>query len=400
MKNKKPKQILVIDGFIPLHLALRALGAELTIICEVGRLGVKYPKLYKRRLQLSQGYYVEEAIAVARDLHAIDPFDGIVNSHEKNQDITAAIAEALQLPYHTSQTIACIYNKDAMRQRLEQAGLPELAHQMVENISALEAFARAYDYPFVVKPVAGWGSQGVKVINNEGELADYQADLCFPVYVEEYIQGTEYSVETFSENGEHALLGITKKIKLADTCIEIGHAFPADLPGTLRDKIFDYVQRVLTGVGLRFGPAHTEVIVRPDHSLQVIETHNRFGGDKIDELMKYALGVDPLMLWARQVLGEQVLSEVKKLRPQREAAVWFLHTREAGRLATLPPITLMKEANVLDIHYFKAVGDAVEAITDSFSRLGYVVVQGQSQEEALLLAQRVAQRIEEGWRVE
>lgn len=399
MKNKSA-HVLVVDGFIPLHIALRALGAELTIICEVGRLGTKYPDLYQRRLQLPQGYTAEEAIAAVKGLHELEPFTAIVNSHEKKQDITAKIAEALKLPYHTLDTIWHIYDKNEMRSCLEAAGLPALNHEVVNSPEALRVFARGNGYPFVVKPVSGWGSQGVQVARQASDLEGLWSRLGDSAYVEDFLVGDEYSVEAFSEEGEHEILGITKKIKLSKTCIEIGHVFPADLSDNLATDIETYVKDVLNAIDLRNGPSHTEVMVGPEGNLQVIETHNRLGGDKIDELLKYALDVNPLELWARQVLGEKVLSEIATVKPVRFAAVSFIHSEEEGKILSLPEPSLLKMANVLEIHYFKTVGDDVEPVQDSFSRLGYVVTQGETAEEALGLAEGLTAKIREGLRLE
>lgn len=72
------------------------------------------------------------------------------------------------------------------------------------------------DYPIIVKPTDRSGSRGIcKLQDRKGlrEAVEHAQEESFEnqVLVEEYVTGTEYSVEYISYQGEHHFLAMTLK---------------------------------------------------------------------------------------------------------------------------------------------------------------------------------------------
>ena len=77
--------------------------------------------------------------------------------------------------------------------------------------------------------------------------------------MEEYIDGAEYSVESFSFAGRHVVITITEKFTEAGHFAELGHAVPARLDEHVCEHVRACVSRFLDLMGVRDGLGHTEV---------------------------------------------------------------------------------------------------------------------------------------------
>jgi len=388
------KHILVIDGFIPLHLKLKELGARLTIICEVNRLGSKYPNLYDRKIQLPDNYSIEEAITIATAIHEVDPFFAIVDSHEKRQFTTAKVAESLNIVYHRPESIETIYNKNQMRKLLNSKGIDNIRGFIINSEEELINAMKTSNRSFIVKPVDGWASQGIKTIDS---LEDYQQSknqFVYPLYAEEKIIGTEYSVEGFSQNGKHHIISITQKFIDEKSHVEIGHLVSPSGQYEQQESIEKFVMKVLDAIGLKDGPSHTEIMIENNADIHVIETHCRLGGDNIHELVRHATGIDMLMLWARHVLGERNLDWSQMTNLNLAAAIWYIYLDQNGIINYLPEVDKKSLSDkTLDVCFIKSIGDHIQGLENSFSRIGYVICRAKDGKEALIEAQKQAMEL-------
>ena len=96
--------------------------------------------------------------------------------------------------------------------------------------------------------------------------------------MEEYLDGPELSVESLTYEGRHVIVAITDYVKGGLTGFaEIGMSYPSPYPAETQHEIKELVTDFLDAVGLRNGPAHTEVkLTSPwpaDH--RVAQPHRR-----------------------------------------------------------------------------------------------------------------------------
>lgn len=171
--------------------------------------------------------------------------------------LAARFAERTGLVFHSVATITAIGDKGAMRRRL--AGDPDLAVRsaMAHDEASLRTAAAAIGFPLVVKPSDSTGSQGVSVLRSEDGLSaagERALAVSAAVLVEEFLDGPQYSVEAFSEDGTHVVLAVTRKYSDPRTLVEMGHVLPADLPDAVRTEFAERTRRLLRTLGLRYGP--------------------------------------------------------------------------------------------------------------------------------------------------
>src|SRR6185295_12249654 len=104
----------------------------------------------------------DASVAAIVDVAKTKPFDGVVAVGDRPTVIAAGVAQALGLPGHPLEAAAIARNKEMMRIRLRDAGLPVPSFLRCSIADEPLAVSRMpMTYPCVVKPVALSGSRGV-----------------------------------------------------------------------------------------------------------------------------------------------------------------------------------------------------------------------------------------------
>ncbi|MGW1847550.1 ATP-grasp domain-containing protein [Streptomyces sp. NPDC001966] len=335
--------ILVMDGNWHWQPRLRDIspGAGTAVLCRASDL--KWADELRgvtAVVGLADDLPVEHWVAAAQHLHQEWRIDVIASLNDRTQDRTAAVAQALGLPFHHPDTVAWVHDKHRMRARLASAGVERVKCAQPTTLEELEDFFTEVAGPVVVKPTGGHASRGVTVVRTReelpaawqhawGEATSWTGD--YPPLVEEYVPGPEYSVETLTHRGVHHVLAVTEKTSDPVTRVETGHVIPARLDGRRESALIAHTRSVLSALNIRFGLTHTEVIDSPNGPVTV-ETHLRKGGDQIEDLVREAAGVDMADLYLRQLTGQDI-GELEVLRERRSHPVY----RAAAAIRYLAP---------------------------------------------------------------
>ena len=191
-------------------------------------------------------------------------------------------------------------NKHLMREAFRAAGDPSPKSIFVENVDVLPDFSEL-SYPLIVKPTDRSGSRGVYKLEKENAGLLQQvirkamtASLEKHVLVEEFVPGTEYSVEYISWEGKHHFLQITLKYTTeAPRFIETGHMEPAPVGPGILEKVKKVVEHALDTLELKYGASHSEIKIDDNGNINIIEIAGRMGGDCIgSDLVRYSTGYD------------------------------------------------------------------------------------------------------------
>lgn len=392
------RHMLLIGGARGIHPKAKKLGLRLSLLMRMPRLlAQKDLNTYDRIVGMPVNATDEEWVAQARLIHQVDPIDAIGGFNEVSQNQAAAIAESLGLPFYTQDVIDATQQKDKMRQRLYEAGLDATPVRQVSSVDEIAAFGAAHGYPLVLKPVDARGSLGVSIVRSSQDIGAafawfQQWASQYRMLAEQFLEGEEYSVEAFSERGQHRVVCVTQKFKDAMTSVETGHCLPAPLAEDTRTAIEQYVVRVLSALGIQNGPSHTEVIVTAAGP-RIVETHLRLGGDSIVDLIQLAGGVDLDELWVRQTMGEAVLAQLPD-RMDQFAAISFVTPQAVG---TLERVEGVAEAAALPgvarVELMQPQGAQVRGAYDSFSRGAYAIAVADTADEAVARAQAATRRL-------
>ncbi|MFE7271047.1 ATP-grasp domain-containing protein [Streptomyces sp. NPDC057623] len=336
----------------------------------------------------------ESVITAALAAHAERPFGVAITVSDLYIEAVAVVNERLGLLANTTWTTRAVHDKAVMRDVLRDSRTVPVAAARVTTADQARQFAAGSGFPLVLKPVDGTGSRGVTLVPDEESLDAALAHTVEadpgPWIAEEYLEGPEFSVETFSAAGEHHLLAVTEKFKGANF-VETGHVVPARVsPDTVRAMTAE-VFACLDAVDLKEGPGHTELVLT-DRGPRVVETHARPGGDGIVELVRLATGVDVQQLTFDWLSGRPLDLKLPQ-DASGAAATWFL---------TPPPGTVterggvreaLSEEGVTEAYLTASQGDVIAELRSSSDRAGAVIAVGDTPDEALHRARRAVGRL-------
>lgn len=386
---KKPR-VVIIGGKSPLRAA-RELGAKCLYIERPGRMSAVKIALADEALATD---YADTSLLcrVVGAWHETYPFDAVISMTEPGLLPAAVLAEALGLGGPSVETVTLLRDKAAMRRRLARLG-GQVPAATGSDAADITGFAREHGYPCVVKPPCGTGSEGVTLVRSDAEATAAARRLAATgvgfFLVETYLTGPEYSVETLSFGGQHVVVAVTEKFT-GPSFVEVGHLVPARIGPAETAELSQATLSLLDAVGMRDGAAHTELRLEPDGAA-VIESHSRVGGDRINELVRIAWGVD--------MIAAAVAWPLLRVRPRLPQS-----PRGAAciRFFTPPPGLVTLVAGVDEVRSHPAVaelevsvreGDTVRRLERSADRCGHLLVTAATAGEAFALARELAARV-------
>lgn len=318
--------------------------------------------------------------------HEVYGFTKVMSLAEPAMETVGRINDMLGLDGTPYEVAHAFMDKWEMRRRLADSPW-SVGAALVDGAGSLRAFGAEHGFPFIVKPLASTASRGVVLVRDEDDLdrawaeierirsrTDWEMSFLFHVgdqfLMEEYVDGPEYSVETFSFDGRHVVVAVTEK--LTRDFIEIGHAEPARLTPSDEEAIVACVSDTLTALGLRDGVGHTEVRLSPKGP-RIIETHDRVGGDRIMDLVENAYEVDLETYsvgWPFRLVPELP----DRPRPLRGAATRFLFAEPGSVVEVQGADGVREHDGVVGLDIAVSPGDVVKEAADNFDRAGQVVV--------------------------
>lgn len=302
----------------------------------------------------------------------------------------AKTSDILHLHSINYETAVRATDKYDMIKAFKEHNVPSPWFFVVDTLEELKAHDADVTFPCIIKPTDNAGSHGVaKVYSFQELLANYEyAHSCSrhgKVIVEEFLDGPEVSVEVMVVNGKVNILQITDKITTeAPHFVEMGHTQPSRLPDETQEAIRQVATAACLAIGIDKGPAHVEIKVTKRGPL-MIELGARMGGDNITtHLVPLSTGIDMVGSTIKVALGEE-----PDITPT-------LHCGSAIRyfdvpFGTIKAIENVEEAKripgVIQITFTKVVGEKSTPIQCSNDRIGFVIAQSVTAEDAAAICE-------------
>lgn len=279
---------------------------------------------------------IEEAVRSARKQLTSRgiKLSGVTTYYEDAVLIAQAISEELSLiPITTGDPLA-LRNKNLMRRRFSEVGLPQPQSILCRTHEEAERAVEQIGIPCVIKPSQMGASIGVRKLSSRSEDVIDALNAAFTedipeedtrfaynipaeVLVEEYIPTyQEVSCEGVIQMGNVHLLAITKKSLCPEPLFEeIGHATPYQLTNNIRIMLEEQLRRASHALKLHSTAFHAEFRLRQGAPPVLIELGARLPGGFIPQLVQLSQGINMLEASLHLAIGQEC-----KLFPQSSAA--------------------------------------------------------------------------------
>ena len=218
-------------------------------------------------------------IDYARYLQQNGGLDAVFTAATDFSAAVAAIAAACGLRGHTLEAALNATDKVRMRECFRKAGVPSpafielTAADLAAPADALERLAvllgeLAGRFPLVVKPVDNMGARGCSLVKDISGLREAAATAVRysrsgRVIVEEYIEGSEFSIEGLIFGGRLYVTALADRhIFFPPYFIEMGHTIPSDCPQEIADEVISVFERGVHALGLTDGAVKGDILVR------------------------------------------------------------------------------------------------------------------------------------------
>lgn len=238
--------------------------------------------------------------------------DGIVTSFsDLLMECMVKIADKAGLPCYLKPEQLCWYrDKSACRELLSKLGLPTPGFVKVpaaeRDENKLVEMTAGLKYPLISKPLDKYGSRGIFIIKDQGQLARSVRETAEftdldEILIEEYNDGFEFNMMTWVSDGTVKVISIADREK---TQFEEGmlpestrNVYPSRLIDSVEEPATALLQSYIGYTGQKEGPLSMQFFWKPGEGIQVCEIAARFFGYEHELTdMVYRFNMEELLL--------------------------------------------------------------------------------------------------------
>jgi len=259
------KRILILGAGVMQGPALRIaceMGLE-TIAIDADQTALCVPLAERfEKVDLKDREGIEK---LARSLLENGGLAGVMTAGTDFSASVAWVAEKLRLPGISFEAALDASDKERMRKRFKEAGVPSPEFIVVNGQSGETGVSLPFSWPAVVKPVDNMGARGCRRVDSQAELKAAVAEaMAFSrsgrVIVEEYMEGPEFSVDALVYKGEITICGFADRhIFFPPYFIEMGHTIPSSIDSATMRPLIETFNKGVKALGITDGAAKGDV---------------------------------------------------------------------------------------------------------------------------------------------
>ena len=282
------------------------------------------------------------------------------------------VSELLGLPAFCGfETAKICNNKILLRETLGEDFEGNLSFRKLSSVDE----AAELDFPFIMKPSDSQGQRGVCLVNSAEEFREnFDRTISFSrekkVIAEEYVSGTEISVNAFVSGGKTVFClpskrvswpqfpgGIIKKHIISDDII---------CNQELQNRVNNLVAEAVKALKIINGPLYFQIIVDCRNSPKLIEVTPRLDGCHMWNVIRYSTGVNLLELTVDALTGKEIFVPDYTVKPC-----------ELEFLCLPPKETFRKDRFEIPecdyIQWYYSDGEKVKPMNGYMEKCGYVI---------------------------
>ncbi|WP_245535096.1 ATP-grasp domain-containing protein [Leadbettera azotonutricia] len=331
--------------------------------------------------------------AFALSLKENGGLSGVMTAGTDFSATVAWTAEKLNLPGISFEAALNASDKERMRRRFKEAGVPSPEFIIVTKIISELPFP----FPAVVKPVDNMGSRGCRRVDTPDDLKIAVPDALKysrsgRAIVEEYMEGPEFSVDALVYKGEITICGLADRhIFFPPYFIEMGHTIPTDIDAAKADALLSAFRAGVRALGIDNGAAKGDIKLTPKGPMIGEIAARLSGGYMSGWTYPYASGVLPTRGAIQIAMGQKPDSLV----PQK---TWTCAERAfisiPGKVRSIQGLNKAKAIpGVKDLFMRIGEGSRVSFPENNVSKCGNILSAAPTREEAAKSAETAIRSI-------
>ena len=281
-------------------------------------------------------------------------------------------------------------NKGVMRDHLRTSGVFQPRYFRCRYFSDARKAVDSIDLPVVIKPVDSRGSQGVRIVTDEGDLKSSFLDAVAmsqsrEVLIEAFVAGTHFTVDGFvDEAGDLKILGVAVKTLVENN----GHPvitrvdYGSELADGTRRDLCEATSKAVSSLNIGHGLIHAEFIIDSNGRVFFLEIANRGGGVLTAQLVLPKLtGLDVIEYLIKNRTNTNSRQASMYYQPKCMVAIVFLNVGE-GRIDSIQNenVKLVND-HILYASVWVREGQIIGAPFNGVTRHGVIIVTGKSKGE-------------------
>lgn len=294
----------------------------------------------------------------------------------------AAITQDLGLPGISCEVAQRSNNKGLMKERWLRDKIPTPFGDEVRTLNDARRVISHIGFPAMVKAVDNAASRGSMKIVTESQLQSAleqakSASRTGTAIVEQYVVGTEQSVETIGWRGRRYHVGMAdREFGYHPYHIETAHIDPSQISSELQREIYGVVDAAADSLGIDFGPAKADMILTSGGPM-ILEMPARLsGGFHSQYTTLLSTGQDPIRAVMGIAMGRS-LDESLLTPKQRRVAMCVGIFPPKGRIVAIHGIEQAQSIpGVAQVILTRGVGDIVTEYIDNGCRFCWVIAVG------------------------
>lgn len=281
----------------------------------------------------------------------------VLAGSEYGVEMADALSKRLGLPGNSPETSHIRLKKSEMQEALKRAGLRHIRSLTVTSTQEAEAFWKELGVKrVVVKPLASAGTLGVHFCDTVEELRLHLDNLfedkdlfgrpIREVIIQEYIDGTEYIVNTASCGGVHRMtdMWVYNKIAIGSEGNAYDYARLITRLDLSHREIIEYAFATLDALGYEYGPGHGEFMVDEKGPVLIEVGARPMGGGFSMDLLDECLGHHMTDCAMDAYLEPDSFEKARRApyRPSLDMMIKYFITPKAQSVTNLPALAILK----------------------------------------------------------
>lgn len=353
---------------------------------------------------------VDKTVEFARHSNSHNPIDGVMTMASESAITVAKVAEALGVPGVCSAAAFNATNKAKRLTLFEKAQVPTSRFAVITTSEEAIQAANTIGWPVVIKPVDSAGSRGVQKVLNPTSMAQAfeqirRVSANPAVVIEEFLTGTEHSVEGIVIGGKVYWLGFSdrnyaNKEIYPPYFLEDGDTMPSALSSETVEDVMSKSTRAVNALGINWGPVKGDILIDSKKGIRVLEMAARLSGDYFcDETIPLHNGINLLEIVMDMSVGNEISKEQLEPLHHRGVALRYVWPRPGKVISVQGVSEAEKTPGVVWVRFEPKYRNLQPGVTISpptymAERVASVMATAETSVEAISIAEKAVALIE------